>query len=208
MYSWKVSIILLLIELNYLMVQPSTIQLYSIVIDVHVNIPTMKQSGFMFDAKTDGCMPLQPPPSTGHWYVLLDSYNLCTMQKIQHAREAGYQLIISDGENRTITNQVALTGFPIIVTFAAYVNELKKYAVTEHGDTYVTITTEADIHGEQDLRFTVYQDIDTPVPGPPVPGPPAPGPPVRNNHHNGDYFITMSPIINTICFLIIMFAVI
>lgn len=198
--SYKMStmmVLLTMFALNFEIVQPSAVLLYSIVIDVHANVPTTKQSGHMIYANSDGCMPLQPSPSTGNWYVILDAYNVCTLQKIQHAREAGYQLLISSAENRTITSEARSIGLPIIVTFPVYAYNLTKYSVSRHDDIYVTIITEADIHGEQDLRFSVYQDI------------PAPNIPGTNNHiKNGDYFSIMSPIISIICFLLVIFAAI
>ena len=139
-------------------VQPDFITKFSIVIDEHANVPTMRQPGFLFDAMSDGCMPLPPPPSSGNWFIILDDYNTCTTDKIHHAREAGYLVIITYGEDRTITDDVRNEGYPIIVTLPAYGAELKQYAVTGHGDYYVTISTE-NFHGEQDLRLDVNLDI-------------------------------------------------
>ena len=135
------------------------IKLYSITIDSHANIPPMRQVGYFHDTMTDGCMPLQPPPSSGNWFVILNYYSVCTLNKIQHAREAGYAILFTYGDNRTITEEVRDAGYPIIVTFPTYATEIKqKYAVTKQGNIYATVTTE-NIHNEQDLRLTVYQDI-------------------------------------------------
>ena len=134
-------------------------------ITVHVtqysNIPTTKQVGYLFDANSDGCTSLVPPPSIGNWFVILDDYSRCTLDKILHAREAGFKILFTSGDNRTITDAVRDADFPTVVILPGSATTLKSYAVTKQGTTYVTITTE-DISGDNDqaLRVTVLRDVE------------------------------------------------
>ena len=155
MPQWFTALLLLWLSKEVL---PTDIVRYTITVDAHSNVPADKQVGYLFNAKSNGCTPLPPPPSTGNWFVILNDYNSCSLEKILHAREAGYKMIFTFGENRTITEEIRSTRFPIAVTFEDYLTDLKMYAVIRQGDTYVTVTTE-EIHGEQDLRVAVLQDI-------------------------------------------------
>lgn len=184
-------------------VLPRDVVLYSFVVDHRhaPSVPTSKQTGFLFDPSSDGCTPLQPPPSTGSWFVILDDYSRCPLDKVRYAKEAGYGMMFTyHTQNRTITNEVRTAGYPIIVTLPNFASDLRRHgAVTSHGDIYVTVTTEADIYGEQDLRVAVLQDISDPTNNNGPVGP----------NDNGTSFNIPSIIINIFCLCaIIILAVI
>jgi hypothetical protein len=127
---------------------------YFFTTQTYASFPTMREAGYMFDPNSDGCRALDPPPSSGPWFVILANYSECPVEKIRHAREVDYQLLITYGENRDITNEVRNEGYPIIVTTRERGIKLKTYAVDAHGGYYVTITPEAS----QTLRIEVSVD--------------------------------------------------
>jgi hypothetical protein len=127
---------------------------YFFTTQTYASFPTMREAGYMFDPNSDGCRALDPPPSSGPWFVILANYSNCTVDKIRHAREVDYRALLTYGDNRNITDEVRNEGYPIIVISRERGRDLKGYAVDAHGGYYVTITPETS----QTLRIEVSTD--------------------------------------------------
>ena len=104
------------------------------------NLPSGGVEGYVAHPSphVNGCSPLPPPPppspsfpgclnsSRGagfKWIVVLDDYSLCTTDKIKHAREAGYNVVVTFSKNNTnmsITENIQEANFPFVVVREAF----------------------------------------------------------------------------------------
>ena len=144
-----VLLILIGVQSDFVVVLPFTLE-----DTYYANFPTTRESGFLFNPNSDGCRALDPPPSSGNWFVILANYSECPLDKIQYAKEVDYKVLITYDEDREITEEVRNEGYPIMVLTRQRGIELKSYAVIDHGGYYVTITPETS-----KLRVEVSTDI-------------------------------------------------
>ena len=118
---------------NHLCVTGSTSssgRCYTFTVDNNVHASHITtQSAYLYTPGThSSCLRLsRSPDSTNNWFVLLDEYEICPLNKISLARNAGYQLLFiysQDSNYRTLTADVIATGYPVVVITPQCASEL------------------------------------------------------------------------------------
>lgn len=90
---------------------------------------------------TDGCTSIPIPPNSQNWILILEGFDTCPLNKIAHAREAGYIMLFTYTLGDTInviTDAVEGTNFPVVILTEEYGTQL--LSTTYPGTIYIDVS--------------------------------------------------------------------
>ena len=106
----------------------------------------------------DGCTYISIPPNSHNWILILEDFNMCPLNKIVQAQEAGYRMLITFTRGDTYnfnTDAVEATNYPVVILSEEQgTSLLQKLSMFPPGSLYVVIRQTNDTI----LQLTVYVD--------------------------------------------------
>lgn len=101
----------------------TSFELYSVFSTPYANIPFNGFEGAVYYfPNVSACSafppPTYPPLTTNFSLIIVENYSQCVLEKINFAKQAGYEALLTYVENdtnSTITDAVVATGFPVVV---------------------------------------------------------------------------------------------
>ena len=115
---------------------------------------------------TNGCTSIPIPPNSRNWILILEGFDTCPLNKIAHAREAGYIMLFTytlGDVGNIITDAVEGTNFPVVILTEEYGTLLfQKLSMFHLGTISVDVS---QTNNNTVLQLTIYvEDIASKTP--------------------------------------------